>query len=437
MQLSKEQLLVDLFDAYYDARKHKRNKSSALAFELDYEKHLIELCDDIVTRKYKVGRSACFIVTRPVKREIFAAEFKDRVVHHLIFNYVAPLFERTFIDDSYSCRVGRGTSYGISRMHYHMKSCTDNFTKTAYVLKLDIQGYFMNINRQRLFDKVMTTLTAFAQRKVYPSKSQKWSDRLDYGVLEYLLREVIFNDPTVNFTAKGSVRDWDGLPVNKSLFGTPRDCGLPIGNLTSQLFSNIYLTDFDHYCKRVLKLKHYGRYVDDFMIIHSDKSYLESLVPHLSEVLQSQFALNLHPKKVYLQHYTKGVTFLGVVIRGATLYPAKRIRKAAYEALRVANNASRGWVTFDAERIPKFAELFIPKMNSYLGLMQHYDNAAFREKIICQMSPYLRQWVLPCRRSLVVRCDMDGGKAYLRVPSAPYKVCFAVEGLLPIATAGC
>jgi retron-type reverse transcriptase len=104
-----KQLLCNLFQAYYDARKNKRNTINALAFEIDYESRLFRLYEDIVNRRYRIGPIICFIVNRPVKREIFAADFRDRVVHHLLYNYLSPLFERRFLPDSYACRAGKGT----------------------------------------------------------------------------------------------------------------------------------------------------------------------------------------------------------------------------------------------------------------------------------------------------------------------------------------
>lgn len=149
--ITKEQLLVDLFKAYYEARKHKRNTRNQLRFEMNLEENLVNLRDELYDRTYKVGRSTCFIIEDPVKREIFAADFRDRVVHHLVYNYIMPIFERTFIADSYSCRKGKGTLYGVKRLEHHIRSCSKNYTTTVYALKMDIQGYFMNINCKRLF----------------------------------------------------------------------------------------------------------------------------------------------------------------------------------------------------------------------------------------------------------------------------------------------
>ena len=154
----KKQLLNDLFRAYYDARKNKRNKINSLAFEIDYEKQLFKLADEIWDYRYEPEPSVCFISDYPVKREIFAASFRDRVVHHLIYNYISPIFEKRFINDAYSCRPGKGTSYGIKRLDHFIRSCSENYKKDCYVLKLDIKGYFMSMNRSVLYEKTVKTL---------------------------------------------------------------------------------------------------------------------------------------------------------------------------------------------------------------------------------------------------------------------------------------
>jgi len=125
----KQQLLIDLFRAYFDARKNKRSTINALAFEVDYETKLLQLYDEIINYRYKIGRSICFIINKPVKREIFAADFRDRIVHHLIFNYINPIFEKLFIKDSYSCRLGKGTSAGVRRLAHFIRSCSQNYQK--------------------------------------------------------------------------------------------------------------------------------------------------------------------------------------------------------------------------------------------------------------------------------------------------------------------
>jgi hypothetical protein len=236
-----------------------------------------------------------------VKREIFAADFRDRVVHHFIYNYIAPLFERLFINDAYSCRIGKGVHYGVNRVEYFFRSCSRNYTRDAWVLKLDILGYFMSIRKSLLYRQIDETV----------HEVERWAD-FNLELALRLIHQTIFNDPRKNCIIKGRRTDWNGLPASKSLFNARPDCGLPIGNLTSQLFANIYLNEFDHFVKRDLAIRYYGRYVDDFVLVHHDKEYLLSLIPRIRHYLAENLFLTLHPNKVYLQHLSKGVRYLGL-----------------------------------------------------------------------------------------------------------------------------
>lgn len=284
----------ELYEAYLNCRKNKRNTINALAFEIDYESKLVELFNDINNRTYKIGRSIAFIVNKPVKREIFAADFRDRIVHHLIINKLNPLFEKQFIYDSYSCRTGKGTHFGIKRVETFIRRCSLNYTRDCYVLKLDLQGFFMSIDKTILWQH----LKQFIEEKYFDS---------DKGLILYLCEQIIFNNPIQNCIIKGKQSNWDGLPKTKSLFNSNPNCGLPIGNLTSQVFANFYMDGFDHFVKHNLGINYYGRYVDDFVIVHENKEYLKKLIPQISGFLQSNLKLTLHPRKIYLQHYSKGV----------------------------------------------------------------------------------------------------------------------------------
>ena len=228
--MDKDELLVDLFEAYYQARKNKRNTHSCIQYEMNYESNLIALCDRLVNRTYQPKSSICFISFYPVKREVFAASFEDRIIHHLIFNYINHIFEDTFIHDSYSCRKNKGTSYGIKRINKFIRGASENYTKDAYILKLDIKGYFMSINKHILYNQILKTLSKF------------WIKlKVDFDFIAWIIKIIIFHNPTKDVIIKGKMTNWVGLPKDKSLFYAKKDTGLPIGNLTSQLFGNIYL----------------------------------------------------------------------------------------------------------------------------------------------------------------------------------------------------
>ena len=268
--MERQQLLEDLLAAYYEARKNKRNTINQLRFEFNQEHEITGLCDEILTHTYKIRPSICFVVDKPVKREILAADFRDRVVHHLIFNYINPILDTQFITDSYSCRKGKGTHYGIKRVAGFVRECSKNYSEDCYILKLDISGYFMSINKHKLWGKLQTMLQEAPPD--LPSGEEKEERIPNVGVdctsfppegglrgafdlVHYLLEKVIWNDPREGCIVKGKPADWDGLPPSKSLFHAAPDCGLPIGNLTSQLFSNVYLHDFDCFVKNELQVK--------------------------------------------------------------------------------------------------------------------------------------------------------------------------------------
>ncbi|MBQ7181593.1 MAG: RNA-directed DNA polymerase, partial [Bacteroidaceae bacterium] len=279
-RLTREQLLADLHQAYYDARRHKRSKPYQQRFERNAVANLSQLCDELWERRYEPQPSTCFIITDPKRREVFAAQFRDRIVHHLYYNYVHEMLERTFIQDSYSCIRHRGTHYGIARLERHIRRESQNYTVPCYVLKMDISGYFMHIDRQRLLDITLRQLRRMASHRLGARATSsatetgihtteaggdarvplRGRDVVDMAFVEWLTRIIIQQDPTQNCRWRGTLLDWQGLAHDKSLFRSPPGCGLPIGNLTSQLFSNVYLNELDQYMKRTLHCRHYGRY---------------------------------------------------------------------------------------------------------------------------------------------------------------------------------
>jgi RNA-directed DNA polymerase len=358
----------DLFRAYFDARKHKRSSSSAIAFEVHYERNLFALWEDLLSGRYRIGPSVCFIAFHPVQREIFAAGFRDRIVHHLLYNYVNPIFERLFIEDCYSCRKGKGTSYGIRRADHFIRSCSENYSRDCYVLKLDIEGYFMAIDRTVLFTKVHDTVTRY-RRDI----------ACDHEFLVRLLRQVIFHDPTRHCQVRGRREDWTGLPKSKSLFFAGGNKGLPIGNLTSQLFGNVYLNDFDHFMKCKLGCRFYGRYVDDMFVIHRDAGVLKELVPVVRRQLRETVGLAVHERKVYLQHYSKGMPFLGAFIKPYCLYVGRRTKGAFYRSLRQWNAAL---VQCIGEPPPAIVRKLLCSTNSYLGMLKQFRTYRLRRKML-------------------------------------------------------
>ena len=367
--------LAELIEAYYDCRHNKRNTLNQLAFEMDYERQLIDLWHEINEHRYVPHRSIAFVVEHPVKREIFAADFRDRVVHHLIARRISPLLERQFLTDSYSTQKGKGTLFGIQRVEQHIRNCSDNYTRDCWVMKLDIQGFFMSIDKKMLFDCVRSFL-----EPRYPKE--------DLPMLLYLLKETIFNRPEKNCIRKVPPSRWLGLPRNKSLFGSDGKRGLPIGNLTSQLLTLLFLDPLDHLVTEEWGYPHYGRYVDDSVTADVSKERLLELKEKIDEWLKSH-GLNLHPKKMYLQHCSKGVNFIGASIKPGRKYLARRSQGRLFCKIHHYNELLAG-----DEHVSK-KDLFgmVSSMNSYLGMMRHYNSHRLFHKVMSRISPEWYRYV--------------------------------------------
>jgi len=357
--ITPEQLLTDLYVAYKDARKHKRRKGYQLKFEINLEDNLVALRDELYKRTYVPGPSTCFIVNSPVKREVFAAEFRDRIVHHLFYNYTYNMFERVFINDSYSCRKNKGTHYGFKRLQHHIRSVSKNYSACCYVLKVDVKGYFMHINRRLLLNICVNTLDKMALRKSNVA-GKKWCEILDYELLYYLLKVIVLNNPLVNCVKRGCETDWLGLPRSKSLFHSSVGCGLPIGNLTSQLFSNVYMNGFDQFVKRELKMQAYGRYVDDVYVVSGSKKELRSIIALMDDFLKDKLQLNLNSQKTYICSAEYGIGFLGGYAKFFRNYilnkSLKRMRQKTL-ALDDCNSVST----------------VVASINSFAGVLSHYS----------------------------------------------------------------
>ena len=352
--VSDEILRDEIFRAYFCARANKRNTQSQVRFERSLSVNLMSLYRDVRNRNYRPLRSMCFIIHDPVQREVFAASFRDRIIHHYLYNQLEPIFEPAFIYDSYSCRKGKGTLFGIERLEHHIRSCSENYHKQCFALKLDIEGYFMKMDRSLLFDILLFRIDSLASCGRLPSG-------FDYDTVLFLLRQVVFLDPTKGCRIKGQLSDWRGLPDSKSLFKSAPGCGLPIGNLTSQLFSNVYLNELDQYVKRNLGFHHYGRYVDDFYIIDESCDRLSAAVPLIAEFLHSRLRLNLNYRKVKIFPVECGVPFLGAVIspdgRHLNRRSIRRIERRRMDSL-------------CCERNPFALEAIV---NSYSGYLGHFN----------------------------------------------------------------
>lgn len=368
-RLTRSQLLYDLYVAFEDAARGKHRMSYVKKFEEHLAENLNELCDDLLGRTYKALPSKCFIVDYPKKREVFAAMFRDRIVHHLYFRYTHQMFERTFIADTYSCIVGRGTLYGVDRVRHHIRQASLNWREECYAMSLDIRGYFMHIDRARLLNiateslkKMSVHWVGFADDVPLPSgvlltEGTTWAEVRDFDFLLWLTEQIVMLDPMENCIIVGDPSDWDGLDPAKSMRNLQPGLGLPIGNLTSQLYSNVYLNVFDQYVKRVLGCRHYGRYVDDSSMIDPDREWLLAQVPKVRDFLWNELGLELHQGKIHIQEVHKGVEFLGTFVKPYREYVSNRTLERMQKKLQQVDLRNR--------------EAALRSVNSYLGIMSH------------------------------------------------------------------
>ncbi len=332
----------ELFQAYYDCRTHKRNTANALIFERRLERNLMDLHRDLCAGTYAPGRSICFAVLYPRPREVWAADFRDRVVHHLIYNRVAERFHRRFIADTCACIPGRGTLYAVQRLERHLRSATQNWTQPKWVLQMDIANFFVSIDKP-ILDGLLAT-------------------GIEDAYALHLARIVLHNDPTRDPIYTGNPDHLKQIPPHKSLFNAGGN-GLPIGNLTSQFEANVYLDPLDQYAKRVLKLRHYARYMDDIIIIGDSPAALRETAEALAAFARDRLRLTFHPKKTHIQRADQGIDFVGWIVRPHARYLRRRTITRAHRTLRVG-----------AENLPA-------SINSYFGLMRRANAYRQRQRI--------------------------------------------------------
>ena len=260
-----------LLKAWQEFLCDKKDRKDVILFQAKLMDNIFGLHNDLKNKTYKHSEYKAFNISDPKPRIIHKARVRDRLLHHLIYQELYEYFDGKFIFDSYSCRIGKGTHKAINRFRDFFYKVSKNNTKTCFVLKCDIRKFFANIDHEIL--------------KIILSNNIKDKDIL------WLLSQVIDS-----FSAKPNF-----------------EIGLPLGNLTSQLLVNIYMNDFDQFIKRQLKVKYYIRYADDFVILSEEKSYLEELLSKISDFLEKELKLQLHPNKVFIKTFASGVDFLGWV----------------------------------------------------------------------------------------------------------------------------
>jgi len=300
--------LENLLEAWKEFVKGKRKRKDVQEFELNLMANIIWLHNDLAKFKYKHGDYEFFKISDPKPRNIHKASVRDRLLHRAIYRKLYPFFDRTFVADSFSCRLGKGTHRALNRFRYFVYKVSKNNTKSCWVLKCDIKKFFASINHEILL-KILA---------------------------EYIQDKNIF---------------WLLNKIISSFYSFSPGIGLPLGNLTSQLFANIYLNNFDQFARHKLKTKFYIRYCDDFIIFSKSKEMFKDLLFKISQFLNNNLKLNLHYDKIFIKTLVSGVDFLGWVhfvdhrvLRTST---KKRMIK------RIGENPTRETI------------------NSYLGLLKH------------------------------------------------------------------
>jgi retron-type reverse transcriptase len=294
-----------LYQAYLVCRRRKRQTRNTQRFEQYLLDNLFDLQEQLSSACYQPSRSVCFVVTRPKLREIFAADFRDRVVHHLLVPRLEAIYEPKFISDSYACRQGKGAHAAVDRLQQLMKAAISRAKgRRVWFLQLDIRSFFMAIDKD--------VLLALVARQVK-----------DPALLA-LTQQIIQHDPTTSFVRKGAAILHRQVPQHKSLFGLEPGKGLPIGNLTSQFLANVYLNELDQYVKHQLKVRNYLRYVDDFILIDEDPAVLLQHKARIESFLSEHLALQLKPG-AQPRPISAGADFLGFILRPDYRLVRKRV----------------------------------------------------------------------------------------------------------------
>lgn len=312
----------NLFTGWREFQRGKKNKKDVLEFSLNYEKELFDLHKKLKSYSYTHGPYHAFIVCDPKQRHIHKASVCDRVLHHAIHRIIMPIFDRSFIFDSYSSRKTKGVHVARKRFKELAWKLSQNNTKTIWILKCDIRKFFDSVNHSKLSELL--------------GKKIRCANTLQ------LLENIITS------------------------YQREQGKGIPLGNLTSQLFSNVYMDPFDQFMKRELQIKHYIRYADDFVILSRDCGILENLIPQIREFLEQKLHLELHPKKIEIRKWHQGVDFLGAII-----FPSFKVlrTKTRRRTLKKIKNGialyKRGEISHDQLRSIIY---------SYVGILAHVDS---------------------------------------------------------------
>ena len=315
--------LENLFLAWREFSDGKMKKKDVLEFKSKLEDNIFQLHRELRYRTYQHSHYTAFNVCDPKPRRIHKAIVKDRVLHHAIFRILYPIFDKSFIFDSYSCRTGKGTHKAVKRLEKFSRKLSENNTKNIFALKCDIRKFFASINQD---------------------------------ILSELIRKKVVDDNAI----------WLIEKIVKSF-----PAGLPLGNVTSQLFANIYLNELDQLAKHKLKAKYYLRYCDDFIILSDNADYLQDLILVINNFLQENFNLCLHPNKITIRKYRQGIDFLGYVVLPHHKVLRTKTKRRMFRKIR------QKYIAFRSGAISE--NYFYASLQSYLGILKHCKGHKIRK----------------------------------------------------------
>lgn len=338
--------MSQLRQAYKIARQNKRRSADCVRFDLYAERNLARLARDIENRSLAPS-AYTFVTMKPRPREVFACDMATRVLHHYLDLRMRPLIERRLSDRTFNNRVGFGQDAAVNTVISDIYEATAGFTRDAWIVTMDLQGYFPNANQD----------TAYAQLSCVIVEDYEGPDKDD---LLFILQRTIYSYPTRHCFRKSPVWKWRAyIAPEKSLFSKPDGIGAAIGHLLWQNGMNYYLNDLDHWVLNNIT-SHYVRFVDDmYFVVQNKEAFLAYVMPEIRRRLEAHDCC-LHPRKFYCQHYTKGVNLLGNTVKMGRVYPSRRIVRRARLAVVNFNRCPR----------PGKVEAFISTINSYFGIFK-------------------------------------------------------------------
>ena len=367
--------LQGLYQAYTDCRKRKRHTVNAQRYEMQLLDRLYHLLESLHSGVYVPSRSLCFMVEKPKAREIHAAHFTDRVLHHWLVPRLEALYEPIFIYDVYSNRKGKGIHQAVKRLQGYMQGVGSQ----GYFMQLDIANFFNTIDRKFLFKLLQQRLAKAVKKKIKNNEAV---------VLRDLCHHLLKNNATDNVFYRGSDKQFKKVPAHKRLANAPNNVGLPIGNLTSQFFANVYMNELDQFIKHQLKCRYYLRYVDDFILLSKTADELVVWQKQIITFLQSRLHLRLKEES-QVKPVAVGADFLGYITKPYYRLVRRRVVHSFYERLcyfetLVLKTNKKG------QKILVLHEVVIKKLQatlaSYLGHFKHANAYRLLRALLAQFN---------------------------------------------------